>query len=94
VSKSWTFLSHHAHVLILIAKNSDETIDKLATQAGITSRSVTSILRDLVDAGYITKTKHGRRNHYEIIHAGPLRHPTSAHRTVGDLIQALGSLSS
>jgi len=87
-------LSHHAHVLILLANNNDETIDNLAHQAGITSRSVTSILRDLVEAGYITKTKIGRRNHYDIITEGPLRHPTSAHRTVGDLIESLGSLSS
>jgi DNA-binding MarR family transcriptional regulator len=94
VTKSWTFLSHHAHVLILIANAPDETIDNLATSVGITSRSITSILGDLSEAGYITKTKIGRRNHYEIIADGPLRHPTSAHRTVGDLIKALGSLSS
>jgi predicted transcriptional regulator len=94
MSKGWTFLSHHAHVLILLAHNSDETIDNVAASAGITARSVTSILGDLMEAGYITKTKVGRRNHYEINQEGPLRHPTSAHRTVGDLIKALGSLSS
>lgn len=94
MTRAWTFLSHHAHILILIAHNSDETIDNLAAHAGITARSVTSILADLVQAGYITKTKRGRRNHYDIQADGPLRHPTSSHRTVGDLIEALGSLSS
>jgi len=94
MSATWTFLSHHAHVLIVIANKNDETIDNLALQAGLTARSVTSILRDLSDAGYLTKTKVGRRNHYQIMHDRPLRHPTSAHRTVGDLIKALGSLSS
>jgi predicted transcriptional regulator len=94
MSKPWTFLSHHAHILILISRNNSETIDNLAKEAGITARSVTSILADLVTAGYLSITKIGRRNHYEIHHDGPLRHPTSAHRSVGDLIRALGSLSS
>jgi predicted transcriptional regulator len=93
VTKAWTFLSHHAHILILISENNDETIDNLARKAGITTRSVTSILADLSEAGYLSVTKIGRRNHYEIKEDGPLRHATSAHRTVGDLIQAMGSLS-
>lgn len=92
MSGSWTFLSHHGHVLILLAKNPDETIDNLALQTGVTSRSVTSILKDLEAANYITKRKMGRRNHYEINTGGPLRHPTSAQRTIGDLIQSLGTL--
>jgi DNA-binding MarR family transcriptional regulator len=94
MSKSWTFLSHHGHVLILLAKNPDDTIDNLALQAGVTSRSVTSILKDLEATQYITKRKMGRRNHYEINTSGPLRHPTSAHRTIGELIQSLGGLRS
>jgi len=94
MSKSWTFLSHHGHVLILLANNPDDTIDNLALQAGVTSRSVTSILKDLEATQYITKRKVGRRNHYEINTSGPLRHPTSAHRTIGELIQSLGSLRS
>jgi DNA-binding MarR family transcriptional regulator len=94
MSKSWTFLSRHGHVLILLAKNPDDTIDNLALQVGVTSRSVTSILKDLEATKYITKRKVGRRNHYEINTRGPLRHPTSAHRTIGELIQSLGSLRS
>lgn len=92
MSKAWTFLSHHGHVLILLSRNPDETIDNLALHAGVTSRSVTSILRDLEEAGYISKRKMGRRNHYDINPQGPLRHPTSAHRTIGELIASLGTL--
>lgn len=94
MATSWTFLSHHAHVLLLMAKNNEETIDNLAQQAGITTRSVTSVIKDLEDAGYITRTKIGRRNRYEINRGGRLRHPTSEHHTVGELIEALGELSS
>jgi len=90
MTKNWTFLSHHAHVLILLADNPDDTIDNLATQCGVTSRSIVSILRDLEDAGYLTKERVGRNNHYSINSDGPLRHATSAHHTVGQLIDALG----
>jgi len=94
VDKHWTFLSHHAHVLILISRNPEETIDNLAAHAGVTARSVTTIIADLVDAGYVTKSKVGRKNHYTINLQGPLRHQTSAQRTVGDLIAALGAFPS
>jgi DNA-binding MarR family transcriptional regulator len=93
MSRGWTFLSHQAHVLILLAKNPEETIDNLALQTGITSRSVASVLKDLSDAGYLTKTRVGRKNHYKINLKGQLRHPTSAHHTVGELIKALGDFS-
>jgi DNA-binding MarR family transcriptional regulator len=92
MSKQWTFLSHHAHALIILASNPDETIDNLASHCGVTSRSMVSILKDLEDGGYLTKTRVGRNNRYTITHSAPLRHPTSAHRTVGDLIAALGSI--
>lgn len=94
MAAGWTFLSHHAHVLILLARNPDETIDNLALNAGVTSRSVVSVLKDLHDAGYIEKKRIGRRNHYDINVEGVLRHPTSGHHTVGDLIRALGAVSS
>ena len=94
MSKGWTFLSHHAHVLILMARNNEETLDNLAHQAGITTRSVTSVIKDLEDAGYVSRSKVGRHNRYEINKDGLLRHPTSEQHTVGELIEALGELSS
>lgn len=94
MTNGWTFLSHHAHVLILLARNPDETIDNLALKAGVTSRSVVSVLKDLNDGGYITKQRIGRRNHYDINTRGPLRHPSNGNHTVGELIDTLGAVSS
>lgn len=94
MSGEWTFLSHHAHILILLARNPDETIDNLALKSGVTSRSVVSVLRDLHEGGYITKNKRGRRNHYDINSGQPLRHPTNGHHTVGELISTLGAVNS
>lgn len=92
MSKSWTLLSHHAHLLLALDRNPDFTIDQLAQILGITSRSVVNLINDLVDDGYLSKTKDGRNNHYEINKEAPLRHSTSQGKTVGQLIAALGEL--
>lgn len=92
MSKSWTLLSHHAHALIALNQDPNYTIDQLAQILGITSRSVVNLINDLVEDGYLSKTRDGRKNHYEINRDAPLRHPTSQGRTVGELIAALGEL--
>jgi DNA-binding MarR family transcriptional regulator len=92
MSKQWTFLSHHAHVLIALDRASDSKIDELAQILGITPRSVVNVLNDLVEGGYLTKSKVGRRNHYAINKKAKLRHATSGQKKVGDLIASLGEL--
>jgi predicted transcriptional regulator len=67
-------------------------MDELAKIEGITTRSVVNVLNDLVEAGYLTKERQGRKNHYTINLDSPLRHQTSVDRNVGDLISALGQL--
>jgi DNA-binding MarR family transcriptional regulator len=93
MSKSWTFLSHHAHVLIALDRDPNCTIDHLAGILGVTSRSVVNVLNDLVGDGYLSKSKDGRNNRYQINRDAPLRHETSQGRTVGDLIESLGKFS-
>ena len=56
---------------------------------GITERAVQAILSDLVEAGYLTKSKVGRRNSYKVNTKGRLRHPLEASHTVGELMRAL-----
>ena len=91
--ENWTFLGHHAHVLIALDKDPDFKIEQLAKILGVTSRSVVNVLQDLVDGGYLRKTRTGRRNHYEINRSAPLRHLTSQDRSIGDLIEYLGKFS-
>jgi predicted transcriptional regulator len=90
MSDKWTFLGHHAHVLIALDQKPDYKIEQLSEILGVTTRSVVNVLNDLVDGGYLTKIRSGRRNHYEINRSAPLRHLTSRDRTVGDLIEYLG----
>lgn len=61
MSSKWTFLSHHAHVLIALSDNPELTMDELAKIGGITTRSVVNVLNDLVEAGYLAKERQGRR---------------------------------
>ncbi|WOQ70387.1 winged helix-turn-helix domain-containing protein [Microbacterium limosum] len=85
----WTFLTHHAHVLLAVAQNNDAAVRDIAAVVGVTPRSALTILNDLESAGYLEREKRGRRNHY-VLHADrPLRHPSNAAHTVDDLIRAL-----
>ena len=86
----WTFLTNHALVLSYIARHPRTTALDLANAIGITERATRKIIADLLDAGYVTKKREGRRNRYRINPELPLRHPSHEETAVGELLQALG----
>lgn len=88
-SRTWTFLSNHAHVLVCLAADPNTRVRDIAAEVGITERRVNGILADLEEAGIITVYKSGRRNSYEIDRKARLRHPLEAHKTVGDLLKGV-----
>ena len=81
------FLTNHAHVLACIAADPDVRLRDVATIVGITERTAAQIVNELEQAGYLTKTRDGRRNQYEVHEELPLRHPDHQHRTIGDLLR-------
>ena len=83
------FVTHHAHVLQVIAANPTARLRDIAQTVGITERTAAQIVNDLEQAGYLSKSRDGRRNHYEVHEDLPLRHPQHRHHTVGDLIRFL-----
>ena len=85
----WTFLTNHAHVLLALAANPDLTLREVAEQVGITERAAHRIVGELEQEGALTRSREGRRNHYEIRADFPLRHPLEQHCTVGQLIRML-----
>jgi DNA-binding transcriptional regulator PaaX len=85
----WRFVTNHAHVLETIARDPTVRLRDIAVEVGITERTVAQIVSDLERAGYLTKTRNGRRNHYEVHEELPLRHPQHRHHTVGELIRFL-----
>jgi DNA-binding MarR family transcriptional regulator len=85
----WRFVTNHAHVLECISADPSVRLRDIAAIVGITERTAAHIVNDLELAGYLTKTRNGRRNHYEVRDELPLRHPDHRHHTVGDLIRFL-----
>jgi hypothetical protein len=86
---AWRFLTNHAHVLTCIGADPDIRLRDIAVTVGITERTAAELVNDLVQAGYLTKTRDGRRNTYELHDELPLRHHLHRHHTVGDLIRFL-----
>jgi DNA-binding MarR family transcriptional regulator len=84
---TFRFLTNHAHVLACIAADPDVRLRDVALTVGITERTAAQIVTELEQAGYLTKTRDGRRNQYEVHTELPLRHPQHRHRTIGDLIR-------
>ncbi|WP_197524800.1 helix-turn-helix transcriptional regulator [Botrimarina hoheduenensis] len=83
----WTFLSNHAHVLMVLAADPELRLRDIAERVRITERAVQKIVSELEAAGVLSRERDGRRNRYEVHHNRPLRHPVESHRTVADLIR-------
>jgi len=84
---SWTFLGNHAHVIICIAAEPEIRMRDVAQKVGITERAVQRIIAELEEGGYLTITREGRRNRYEVNTDMPLRHSLESHRTLAHLIE-------
>jgi hypothetical protein len=85
----WTFLTNHFHVLACLARDPELRIRDIADLTGITERATVQILNQLEAAGYLTKTRVGRRNHYTVHGELPLRHPLHNGRQVGELLRII-----
>src|SRR5246127_2984889 len=86
---SWTFLTHHARVLLCVAHDPGVRLRDIAASLDITERSAFGIITDLVEAGYVVKEKDGRRNRYHIQAHLPLPEPTARERTVRAVLALL-----
>ncbi|MGI5281911.1 helix-turn-helix transcriptional regulator [Nonomuraea polychroma] len=83
---TWTFLTHHARVLVEIARNPEARLRDVADSIGITERAVQGIVSDLHQAGYVNRERIGRRNHYTLNLDQHFRYPTEAGLPVRALI--------
>ncbi len=87
--KDWTFFRNHGHVYFLIAGNKEIIVREIANKVGITERSVIGIIQDLEEAGYITREKVGRTNHYKIVPQKTLRHPLESNVLLKDIVNLI-----
>jgi hypothetical protein len=85
----WTFLTNHARVLAAIADNHNARIRDIAAHCRLTERAVQKIILDLEQEGYLSHTRVGRANTYQIEPSKVLRHPAEAGLTVASLLSWL-----
>ena len=84
---SWTFLTNHAHVLVCLAQDHEIRLAEVARRVGIGERAVHTIVKDLVEAGYVRRTRQGNHNVYEVFLDRPLRHPLEASHRLDEIIE-------
>jgi len=89
---SWTFLTYHARVLLLVVHDPGIRLRDIAASLNITERSAFGIITDLVEAGYVVKEKNGRRNRYHVQSHLQLPAPDGRERTIGEILAVLAGV--
>ena len=90
---SWTLLTGHAHVLVEVARNPDARIRDISPVVGLTERTVQAIVADLEAAGYLTRTRIGRRTRYTVNPNSPFRHQAQQGLRIGPFLDQLTTLA-
>jgi hypothetical protein len=85
----WSLLSNHGHVLACIAADPETRLRDISDTVGITERTAAQIVHDLERAGYLTKTRVGRRNRYQLDGNRKVRTPRLPTMTVAQLLGIL-----
>jgi DNA-binding IclR family transcriptional regulator len=83
---TWTFLSNHGNVIVYIDEHRDARLREIAEAIGITERATHKLVSELVDEGYITRTRVGRRSKYSVNGDQHLRSPALARHTLHELL--------
>jgi DNA-binding IclR family transcriptional regulator len=85
----WAFLTNHARLLICLAHDPGIRLRDIGAQLGITERAAHRIVAELAGAGYISRQRNGRRNHYTINTHLPLPDAIAREQSIGELLAIL-----
>jgi DNA-binding IclR family transcriptional regulator len=88
---TWTLLTGHGHVLVEIARDPKARIRDISAAVGLTERTVQAIVTDLETAGYLTRTRTGRRTRYTVNHDSLFRHSAQEGLRVGPFLELLST---
>ena len=88
---SWTLLTGHGHVLVEIARTPTARIRDISAVVGLTERTVQVIVADLEAAGYLTRTRTGRRTRYSVNRGHLFRHTAQEGLRVGPFLDLLAA---
>ena len=86
---TWHFLTSHTQVLLALRRDPDARLRDVAETVGITERAAQRIVTDLVDSGYVERSRVGRRNHYKVNPHERMRHPEQFEYEIGELLDLL-----
>src|SRR5215210_6894950 len=93
MAKPWTVLSNHGIALVCVARNPGMRVRDLADCMGVSDRTAFGVVDELVEAGYLRRSKEGNRNRYEVVPDMPLRHPVMEDHWVGEILAVLAPVS-
>lgn len=88
MAKSWTLVTNHGAVWVLVAREGFITEHRIADRLGIALRTAQRILAELEEEGFLVKYKEGRTNRYEVCLDHPMRHRGLARLPVGEVLGA------
>jgi DNA-binding MarR family transcriptional regulator len=85
----FSFLTNHGLTLVSIAGDPRIRMRDIAAAVDITERAAQRIVSDLIAAGYIDRTRKGRRNEYTVRTELPVVLPNKRDLDVGSLLAVL-----
>lgn len=88
-SVAWSFLTNHARVLLCIAEDPTVRLREIGDRVGVTERAAYRIVDELVAAGYVSRRRSGRRNHYTVHRDLPLPDRLSRTQPLDELLAIL-----
>jgi DNA-binding MarR family transcriptional regulator len=74
-----------------IARDTQIRIRDIATSADLTDRTAQAIIADLEAAGYLTRTRAGRRTRYTVHLDRPFRQPAQDGHRIGPFLELLAA---
>jgi predicted transcriptional regulator len=80
------FLTNHGKTLLLVAHDPRIRIRDIADRLNITERATQRIVADLDKAGYLDRTREGRRNLYSVRTDAPLGLPIQRDVDISSLL--------
>jgi len=83
------FFTNHLQVLSTLAERPDLRLRDIAREVGITERATQRIITDLIEAGYLDRTRVGARSQYTVNAGAPLPRARQAKHTVAQAIRLL-----
>ena len=86
---TWTFITNHARVMMVISQDPTVRLRDIASTLDITERAAQRIVTELVDEGYLSRKREGRRNTYTVHPNKPLRAPQATSTTIGEFVDLL-----